>query len=649
MKLLKNTINISRPLVFLCGPYFEDKDYDRRKILKDFFATENKVIPIIVDKFLDKKNINDDSINIDLLEEICAAVSFKTYIFLDTFSSVAELGIFCSKAYQNEIDVFIPKDTDIIGNNIGFFIKAIIENTNNHRIKSIYYRPKIVRVPLASEYVTEYYEFTDNELPQNIKKRVISDDVFKIRNYILKFINGNSYEEENNVICYSHSDSKINFIISLRMLFYIVASILLENEELEVDEIVIRIKELLKNSLCIYENKDKSKFDEVQINTKVSYSIDIIIKHILKFIKLYNAFSDNKGKHIITKHDSLLSQNNAFDYFEISLQNRNLINEYLNKQENFVEIIKIKHGKKIRSVTKYKDDENGIKLRELHESILNKLENIYSFSDISYAYRKGSSILDCVIPHKNNISFLKIDIKNFFNSIKYLELFSSSKHILNNLFIIDKDYGSLLKACMYDNKLPLGLITSPILSDIYLHKLDRNICNILSEYSKKIIFTRYADDMIFSCEDEMDKNDYDYIINILAIELGKINLKINEEKTIFKVLTNFGDHIKILGLNIVKTNTQNKITIGKKFINDTYKMYLEYLKSKNSDDFPEETKFYTEKRLGGRIAYISQIEGLASFEKLANRIFKAIDHKVNKPNPEIDWKYLIELKTKSIG
>lgn len=118
--LLKPVINIERPLVFLCGPLYEDKKYDRRKILGQYLVKEftKKVLPVIVDTFLDKGKINDSSIKIPLMEEICAAVSAKTYIFLDTFSAVAELGIFSSAFAINDITVITPVKSDILINNI---------------------------------------------------------------------------------------------------------------------------------------------------------------------------------------------------------------------------------------------------------------------------------------------------------------------------------------------------------------------------------------------------------------------------------------------------------------------------------------------------------------------------------------------------
>jgi hypothetical protein len=310
-----------------------------------------------------------------------------------------------------------------------------------------------------------------------------------------------------------------------------------------------------------------------------------------------------------------------------------------------MEIIKIKRGKKTRSVIKYKNNENGNKLRQLHKVILKKLQDIYNFSDNSYAYRKGFSTLDCAIQHKNSVSFLKIDIQKFFNSIKYLEFSNFLKKTLENFCVIDKDFKNLLKLCMYNNMLPLGLITSPILSDIYLHEFDKKIKNFLHEYDKNIIFTRYADDMFFSCKEEMNSNDINYITKLLDEELAKINLQINQEKTVVKNLRNVGDHVKILGINIVKTQAQNELTVGKKFIYDTCKMYLEFLKNIKSD----KAKFYTGKRIAGRIAYIRQIEGKVGYEKFQERIYTATKHKVKVQDHIANLMYLMKSEIDSAG
>ena len=646
MKLIKSTFEINRPMIFLCGPYYEDKSYDRRKILKDYLIEQKKVIPIIVDKFLDKKNIKDNSVNIDMLEEICAAVSLKTYIFLDTFSSVAELGMFCARAYQNRIDVLIPKNTDIISNNIGFFIREIINNNNNNAIQCLHYRPKIVRVPLASDYVTEFYEFIENELPQNIKDRIMNDEVYNLKKYTLTFANISNYNEDSGVIGYHLDNSNISFTISLRILFYIVASLLLDNISLTENEIVEELKGLLKNS---FKKESDEDIDEVCINTKINHDINEVVKHIKVFLNLYSIYGDYKGRHIITKQDSLIRDPSTFEYIGLSSSDEEIINNYIFSPGNFIETFKIKRGKKVREVIRYNDNKDGNHLRRLHELILKQFESIYTFSDNSFAYRKGYSVLDCISIHKKSKAFLKIDIKNFFNSIKYKNLLEYSKNVASSIFTIDNDFKKILKVCTYNNKLPLGLITSPILSDLYLHSFDNNIQKILYKYHKKIIFTRYADDMFFSSEENMNKDDLEFLISSITEELSKVELQINEEKTIYKELIEPGDHIKILGLNIVKTKLENQLTVGKKFINDTCKIYLDYLNKKYSGDNYEEYRFYTEKKIAGRLAYIEYAEGLIGINKLINRIQKSIGKDVNAQQDKNEWKIVKRLLQDSIN
>jgi hypothetical protein len=648
MIIINDILKITRPMYFLCGPYYDDKDYDRRKILRDFLVKENKVIPIIVDKFLDKENVNDTSINIDLIEEICASVSFKTYIFLDTFSSVAELGIFSSKAYQNKIDVFLPKDTDIISNNIGYFINEIIQNSNNDKIETLYYRPKIVRVPLASDKVTEFFEFTKNELPQNIKDRIVNDKVYLENEFKVQFINTISTDDRG-IIAFNLCGETLNFNISVRMLFYLVASLVLDrtslsiNEEL-VNKIVIELKEILKNSLCFYQNISDINIMDVEITTKISSSLFILVKHILVFINLYYSYGDYKGRHIVTKKDSFICEVNADKYFAFPEVHKEVINGFLVNPDSYIQTIKIKRGKKTRTLTKYRDDENGIKLRQIHSLILEGLEKAYVFSNNSFAYRKGISIKDCALPHKNSQSFLKFDIKSFFNSVKYLDLYECCKNILEQFFVINNELKKIIKACTYNNVLPLGLITSPILSDIYLHKLDLKISDILSKYDKKIIFTRYADDMFFSSEKTLDIDDIDFITKTLNKELENINLQINSEKTIYKNINKVGDHIKVLGLNIVKTIKGNEITVGKKFVNDTCKMYLQHLEKISETEEQKESRFYEEKIIAGRFAYITQIEGMAGYRKIKKRIDKATDYKVYLPKQLLEKIHLIKDK-----
>ena len=133
--ILLEKIKIERPIVFLCGPYYKKDDAgDRRRILKREILAKyhNNILPLIIDDFLTLENIDDPQISLQLMEEKCADISVKTYIFLDTLSSAAELGMFASSAYGNKIQVLIPKADDIYNKASG---SSTIDNIPPKRTK----------------------------------------------------------------------------------------------------------------------------------------------------------------------------------------------------------------------------------------------------------------------------------------------------------------------------------------------------------------------------------------------------------------------------------------------------------------------------------------------------------------------------------
>ena len=161
--ILRDEVLIKRPIIFLCGPYFKkDNKSDRRYLLRKCFRKHYRdcVLPLIIDDFLTKDNIKDDKINIQLLEEIFAIISYKTYIFLDTMSSAVELGLFTNNVYNNSISVFVPHLEDRNCGTIGVFVNDNVL-TNNKNVKKICYHPKIERVAFSTDYVGEYYKFVN--------------------------------------------------------------------------------------------------------------------------------------------------------------------------------------------------------------------------------------------------------------------------------------------------------------------------------------------------------------------------------------------------------------------------------------------------------------------------------------------------------
>lgn len=121
--------------------------------------------------------------------------------------------------------------------------------------------------------------------------------------------------------------------------------------------------------------------------------------------------------------------------------------------------------------------------------------NILTKTDLgnySFAYRKNKSIVNHAKIHLGQYSLLKIDLKNFFPTIKLPRIIAVFQCFgyTNNLSY------ALARLCCYNNCLPQGAATSPMLSNIIAKRLDVRLGALSDNYFLK--YSRYADDMAFS-------------------------------------------------------------------------------------------------------------------------------------------------------
>ncbi|WP_281223362.1 retron St85 family RNA-directed DNA polymerase [Photobacterium sanguinicancri] len=142
--------------------------------------------------------------------------------------------------------------------------------------------------------------------------------------------------------------------------------------------------------------------------------------------------------------------------------------------------------------------------------------------DNCFSYRKGLSIKDNARLHLNKKYVLCLDIESFFDNI--------NRNNVVNLLINHGVDGNLSNVISYlitlNDKLPQGAPSSPIISNAYLYEFDR----IMTEISigHEVVYSRYADDLTFSCH---DKSTLETIKYIAGQKLNDANLKIKESKT----------------------------------------------------------------------------------------------------------------------
>lgn len=164
--------------------------------------------------------------------------------------------------------------------------------------------------------------------------------------------------------------------------------------------------------------------------------------------------------------------------------------------------------------------EPNLILKQIQKQILNNILNNKSISKYAKAYHKGIQLKDNAIPHINKEMILKLDIKDFFENISFLNIY-------NSCFPIEyfpKSVGMILTyLCTYDNHLTQGSPTSAYISNLVMKEFDEelgNWCNL-----RNISYTRYSDDMTFSGAFNPSE-----LITKIRKMLYKLGLELNNDK-----------------------------------------------------------------------------------------------------------------------
>lgn len=114
------------------------------------------------------------------------------------------------------------------------------------------------------------------------------------------------------------------------------------------------------------------------------------------------------------------------------------------------------------------------------------------------AFQKGSSFgtKQNAWRHANHMYGLSIDLQDFFPSITAAQV----RTVFSSLGYNGLAAAILTKLCTLDGELPQGSPCSPALSNLVCITLDHRLVGLCEK--RGIVYTRYADDMYFSCDDK---------------------------------------------------------------------------------------------------------------------------------------------------
>jgi len=236
------------------------------------------------------------------------------------------------------------------------------------------------------------------------------------------------------------------------------------------------------------------------------------------------------------------------------------------------------NGKK-RVLYTYRSD----KIKKQHKAYLSFMNEYFLPSRFSHAYTKKRSIYTNAIVHLNNDIFIKMDVKDFFPSLNHRFLTNELHYELNKKHkeaITYQECKNIVENSSIGRRgLPLGLIPSPMLSNIYMKRFDSIFYGKLKRLDKEVIsnsflYTRYADDIFISFKSPAVGLELESIRNaIVALceqELRRCYLKLNTSKTRMVDLR-VSNHFKIAGINIAATgNGSRRLTVGRRVIKNLY-------------------------------------------------------------------------------
>lgn len=250
-----------------------------------------------------------------------------------------------------------------------------------------------------------------------------------------------------------------------------------------------------------------------------------------------------------------------------------------------------------------------------HNLYINFLSKLLS-PECVFGFRKERSYFDFLVPHISKQSkryYLRMDISNFFESIQLSDVKESFRYYLDkNIDEEDKDEicEYFIKIVSYKDKIVQGAITSPAISNLVFRSLDIRITKYCQRFG--ITYTRYADDLLFSCNRKIIFS-YGFQKCIQAI-LSDKGFTLNLDKTL-----KFNDEISLNGYVIGEN-----IRLSRKKVSKLNKVLFELSQSDFVELKNERARLILINKLAGYRAFfinsMKYIEEPIRIEKTENKI-----------------------------
>ncbi|MHA3511803.1 retron St85 family RNA-directed DNA polymerase [Yersinia enterocolitica] len=176
-------------------------------------------------------------------------------------------------------------------------------------------------------------------------------------------------------------------------------------------------------------------------------------------------------------------------------------------------------------------------LKHVQRIIIDLLLNKIKVHENATAYIQGKNISFNASIHQKSNYLLKLDLENFFNSIKPNMFFMELKR--QNIHLTYDDTVILEQLCFWNRSkkkngslvLSVGAPSSPFISNALMYTFDKELSDFC--ISHNVSYSRYADDMTFSTKEKNILQTIYKRVEFLLTKYFASNLRVNDSKVVY--------------------------------------------------------------------------------------------------------------------
>jgi len=256
-------------------------------------------------------------------------------------------------------------------------------------------------------------------------------------------------------------------------------------------------------------------------------------------------------------------------------------------------------------------------LKLVHYWLNKKVLELLPRSPVAMAFYRGASIVKNATIHRESRYSIRIDLENFFPSIRSKDLIFVVNAANTNLpsWVTEIDFASFVcQACFDRNgRLPIGYPTSPNIANAVMANFDNELLRLINADLERFghaRLTRYADDFVFSTDKPGACRLFIDAVRTLISKTESPCLKINDAKT--RYMSRPGGSTLVTGLRV---NQQGFVRVHANY-RDHVRLLLKHY---SADTLKQEDH----QKLVGHLAYIEHADPML-FTRLSYKYFVEI-------------------------